>query len=380
MNIFKIAVLLEKGNKFLFDYPVEEQYAYMDSLAEPKNDIERSYRQFQCQMLFWPQWKKVVWWPIALVATPIAMLVFWLKGFAVHFEKQVDTIGEDKNMDEIIPIELSSQYDINHEAWHAGAGLTGSDLWYVVCKVMGWRHPYFVMKSVLFLTPFSARINRYHPKRFIIHNEPSFNSSLLTDYCHRHGVEVINVQHGEKLRYIRDSFFRFDRCYVWSEHYVKMLTRQRAEATQFRVAVPPSLKIDVAEYQNKATYADYKYYLASYKEEQLKAIVAAMAFAEREGKTMKFRPHPRYSNMELLRRFVSEDQIELPKEVSILESVSNMACAVGSYTTVLLQAHFSGKQVLLDDVAFAEQYKQMKVYGYVLSEGVEGVGRLSKKQ
>lgn len=66
--------------------------------------------------------------------------------------------------------------------------------------------------------------------------------------------------------------------------------------------------------------------------------------------------------------------------MGILESVSNMECAVGSYTTVLLQAHFFGKQVLLDDVAYEEQYRQMKEYGYILTEESEGIGCLSGKQ
>jgi len=352
----------------------------MDSLKEPRNDIERSYRQFQCQMFFWPRWKKVAWWPVALLATPVAMIVFWLKGLRVRFERQVDTIGEDKNMPEIIPDELTSQYSIDNEAWHAGAGLTGSDLWYIVSKVMGWRHPYFVMKSILFLTPYSARIKRYRPKRFIIHNEFSFNSSMLTDYCHRHGVVVINVQHGEKLRYIRDSFFHFDYCYVWSQYYVDMLIRQKAESAQFRVVVPPSLKIDVTGHQNPSAYADYKYYLAASSEDEIRSIVASMQFAKKAGKTIKFRPHPRYTNVSVLRKYVSALEIEDVKDVGILDSISNMEYAIGSYTTVLLQAHFSGKKVLLDDVTYKKQLDQLKEYGYILSDNVEGVEKLSEKQ
>lgn len=59
MNIFKIALLLEKGNKGLFDVPIQEQYAYMNSLGEPKDDIDRSYKQFLCQNYFVPLWKNV---------------------------------------------------------------------------------------------------------------------------------------------------------------------------------------------------------------------------------------------------------------------------------------------------------------------------------
>lgn len=380
MNVFKIAVWLEKGNKGMFDIPLDEQYAYMDSLGEPKDDIDRSYKQFQCQLYFWPVWKKILWWPMAVLVIPVALLLFWVQGLGIKFERQVDTIGEDKHMDEIIPEELSSAYDIDHKAWHAGAGLTGDDLCYIFRKVLGRRQPYFIMKSILFLTPYSARIKRFNPKRFIIHNEFSFNSSLLTDYCHWHNVEVINVQHGEKLRYIRDSFFHFDRCYVWNQHYVDILSRQKAEPTQFREAVPPSLKIEVSARQNSAIYADYKYYLAFSSEEEIKGIVASLEFAKREGRTVKFRPHPRYTDMSVLQKYVGEQEIEDVKNVGILESISNMEYAVGSYSTVLLQAHFSGKRVLLDDVTYKSQYNQLQDYGYILSDNLEGVGKLSEMQ
>lgn len=377
MNLFKFAVLLEKGNKTMFDYTVQEQYAYMDSLGEPKDDLDRSYKQFKCQLFFWPTWKRWVWWSFAIVGIPIAMLIFWLKGLLIHFETEVETMGEDKGMDEVIPEALSSQYSIDKVAWHAGAGLTSDDLSYIVRKLFGWHHPYYILKSILYITSFSARITRHRPKRFIVHDEFSFCSSLLTDYCHHRGVKVINVQHGEKLRFIRDSFFHFDECYVWMDYYVKMLTRQYAEPKQFRIAVPRSLKIDVNKHRNELFYADYKYYLAIYSEDQLKKVVESMGFAKKKGLIVKYRPHPRYSDMDLLRKYVSEDNIEMPQEVGIEESISNLRYAVGSYTTVLLQAHFSGKRVLLDDVSFKNQYDQLKEHGYILSEEIAGIDKLS---
>lgn len=61
---------------------------------------------------------------------------------------------------------------------------------------------------------------------------------MLTDYFHTRGVKNINVQHGEKLMFIRDSFFHFDECYVWGDYYVKMFVRMKAEPNQFIVSVP----------------------------------------------------------------------------------------------------------------------------------------------
>lgn len=377
MNIFKITRLLEKGNKTQFDVPIQEQYAYMNSLGEPKDDIDRSYKQFLCQNYFVPLWKKCVWWVVGLLATPIAILVLFIKGRSIHYVERNDTIAENKGMDEIIPAALYEKYEINHNCWNAGFGLSVNDVKYIVKHILGWRQPYFVFKIVLLIAKYSPKITKYHPKHLIEHSEYSFGSSVITDYCHRRGVKHINVQHGEKLRYIRDSFFHYDECYVWDEHYVNIFKEMHAEPSQFKVAVPPSLRIDCKVHHNPSVYADYKYYLAADTEEDIKRIVASMAFVKREGKTVKYRIHPRYTDLDVLKKYVGGNEIELPKEVSILESISNMEYAVGSFTTVLLQAYLSGKKVLLDDVTYKKRFDQLKEYGYILAK--DKVERLSEK-
>ena len=378
MNIFKISRFLEKGNKTQFEVPVQEQYAYMNRLGEPKDDIDRSYKQFLCQDFFCPLWKKFVWWIVSLFTAPIAVIILGIKGFTLHFEKQIDTIAEKKGMDEIIPTVLSGKYEINHEVWNAGAGLSVEDIKYIFKKIYGWRQPYFVLKMILLIAKFSPMITKYRPKWIIEHSEYSFGSSAITDYCHSRDVKHINVQHGEKLRYIRDSFFHYDECYVWDEHYVNLFKEMHAEPSQFKVVVPPSLRIDCKAHNNPSVYADYKYYLAADAEEEIKSIVASMAFAKREGKTVKYRIHPRYTDLNVLKKYVDDDDIEIPKDVSILESISNMEYAVGSYTTVLLQAYMSGKKVVLDDVTYKKRFEQLKEYGYILAK--DNVEKLSEKQ
>lgn len=378
MNIFKITRLLEKGNKTQFDVPIQKQYAYMNSLGMPTDDIDRSYKQFLCQNYFVPFWKKCVWWIVGLLATPIAVLVLLVKGRSIHYVERIDTLAENKGMDEIIPAVLYEKYEINHKCWNAGFGLSVNDVKYIVKHILGWRQPYFVFKIVLLIAQYSPKITKYQPKRLIEHSEYSFGSSVITDYCNRRGVKHINVQHGEKLRYIRDSFFHYDECYVWDEHYVNLFKEMHAEPSQFKVVVPPSLRIDCKAHNNPSFYADYKYYLAADTEEDIKSIVASMAFAKREGKTVKYRIHPRYTDLNVLKKYVGDNEIELPKDVSILESISNMEYAVGSYTTVLLQAYLSGKKVLLDDVTYKKRFEQLKEYGYILATDCFEV--LSQKQ
>lgn len=378
MNIFRITHLLEKGNKTLFDVPIQEQYAYMNSLGMPTDDVDRSYKQFLCQNYFVPVWKKGVWWIVGLLATPIAVLVLFVKGRSIRCVEEINTIAENKGMDEIIPAVLYEKYEINHKCWNADFGLSVNDVKYIITHICGWHQPYFILKMVLLVAKYSAIITKYQPKRIIEHSEFSCGSSVITDYCHSRGVRHINVQHGEKLRYIRDSFFHYDECYVWAEHYVSLFKELHAEPSQFKVAVPSSLRIDCNAHKNSSVYADYKYYLAANTEEDIKSIVTSMAFAKREGKTVKYRIHPRYTDLNVLRKYVGDDEIELPKDVSIFESISNMEYAVGSYTTVLLQAYMSGKKILLDDVTYKKRFEQLKEYGYILAK--DDMERLSEKQ
>jgi len=380
MNIFKITYFLQKGDKGLFSIPVDKEYAYMDSLGEPQNDVDRSYKQYLCQRFFMPMWKKLLLLVASFIIIPFCTILLLIKGLFIKTSSYSETIIEDKGMDETIPDSIKSNYSLDSSSWHSGLGLSKSDMNYILSHLIGWYDPYFILKSIVKLASYSAMITRHRPRSIIVNGEYSFCSSLLTDYCHGRGVEHLNVMHGEKLRYIRDSFFHFDRCYVWDQHYVNMFIRQKAEPNQFVVSIPGSLKINCAAHNNPSVFANYKYYLALYTEDELKSIVASMAFSVREEKTVKYRPHPRYSDMFLLKKYVPEDLIEMPSEVSILESVANVDCAIGSYTTVLLQAHLSGKNVLLDDVTYKERYGQLVEYGYILSSDVENVNKLSDKQ
>lgn len=378
MNIFKIARFLEKGNKTKFDVTIQEQYAYMNSLGKATDDIDRSYKQFKCQEYFVPFWKKCIWWIVSLFATPIALIVFGIKGRGIHFEDQIDTIAEKKGMDEIIPTALSDKYCINHEVWNTEAGLSIKDIQYIISRIFGWRQPYFILKMTLLIAKYSPMITKYHPKQIIEHSEYSFGSSAITDYCHTRDVKHINVQHGEKLRYIRDSFFHYDACYVWDKHYVNIFKEMHAEPSQFIIAIPPGLHIDIMAFNNPSVHADYKYYLAADSEAEIISIIKSMSFAKREGKTVKYRIHPRYTDISILRKFVSDEEIELPNVVCIQESIANTEYVVGSYTTVLLQAYMSGKNVLIDDVTYKERFNQLKEAGYILAN--YDVRKLSEKQ
>lgn len=368
ISIFNILNFFSKVDRTLFDIPATRQKAFLASLKEPRDDIDRSYNQYLCQMLFVPHWKQLIFNGFSMILLPFVVIVFLLKRFFTQRTTETyHAIGDLKNFEEIIPRELSNEYVIHNEVWFKESYLSVADTYFLflLIKKHPWS-PYFIFKILFKVACYSYMISRYRPQALIVHNEYSFTSSVLTYYCNRRNVLHINVMHGEKLFYIRDSFFRYDSCYVWNDYYKKLFYSLRAEESQFKTAVPPSLLINCDKYYDTACFADYKYYLAVYTEAELEAIVHSMEFVAREGKKVYFRPHPRYSDIKLLESLVDKAKIEYPDKVSILTSVANLKYAVGSYTTVLNQAYFSGKGVVLDDVTYHKQFKKLTDYQYIL--------------
>lgn len=61
MKLVKVLFFIDKYNKHQFDISFEKQAAYMLSLGFPKDDIDRSYKQFLCQEFFSPWWVRSIW-------------------------------------------------------------------------------------------------------------------------------------------------------------------------------------------------------------------------------------------------------------------------------------------------------------------------------
>ena len=52
MKLIDVLNTLDKYNKHQFDITVDEQIEYMSSLGKPKDDFDRSYKQYLCQNYF----------------------------------------------------------------------------------------------------------------------------------------------------------------------------------------------------------------------------------------------------------------------------------------------------------------------------------------
>lgn len=367
MNTTKIMNFLAKGNKWQFDIPLKKQLKYLNHFENPQNDIQRSFFQYKCQMVFISYIKRLIFNFIAILILPLFLILAFILRINSNFKYKVNAIVERSSHKGIIPNSLNLKFNINYSEWDSGFSFGFSDIPFII-KFFPYffKSPYFVFKILYKSSCYSKLIKQFKPDVIIVYNEYSFTSSALTYYCEKKNVQHINVMHGEKLFYIRDSFFRFTICYVWDEYYIQLFTKLRAPKEQFIAEKPPFMSINPKLYQDPDNYADYKYYLARYNEEELKKILESLSFIIKRGGSLKFRPHPRYSNIDLLKKYVTEDYIEDPFEVDIQTSISNLKYGIGVYTTVLNQCYNAGKGVILDNLNFQNNFSLLKDLGYIL--------------
>ena len=323
MNYFKILRFLEKGNRDLFSYPKVEQMALLGSLGEPKDDIDRGYKQYLCQNQYVkPSWKVVFFNILGGIALPFVVLYFLQKRLWTKKQDTQEAVFLCTDMAEVVPQSLHDRYSIYQIKKPQGTSLSFWDLgfiWRLWAKSLS--HPYFAFKSMMNVAQYSDTIYQHRPQAIIQFGEYSFSSSILTSYCELNNVKNINVMHGEKLFNIRDSFFRFHECYVWDVHYKNLFISLKAAPNQFRIELPLSMKFDKQYYCSMNEYAEYKYYLGLFDENDISIIAKSMYTIKSKGKSIKFRPHPYYSDMQLLLRYVREEDIESPS-VNILVSLS----------------------------------------------------------
>lgn len=360
--------MLSTKNKSVFETSKDEQSSFLESLGEAKDDFDRSYKQYLCQSFFSPRWKTTF---LDVIAAIIIFFVFFYLLF-IRFRRTkkepVEAAAIFRDVPEVIPEELYERFSIKKDCMFDGYSLNFSDLSFIQLFFFRYlTHPYFVLKSIFNIAKYSYLIDRYQPKCIIVHAEFAFSSSLLTQYCHFKNVKHINVMHGEKLYFIRDSFFHYDECFVWDKYYIDLFISLKAESNQFRIAVPKSLIIDTEHYIDNSLYADYKYYLVNCSGEELRGIIKSLSFVRKNGNTVKLRPHPRWTDISLLESLLPKEEIEYPENVSIMQSVANLSYAVGSYTTVLNQAVHSGKDIVLDDVTYKDQYDKLRDLKYILA-------------
>lgn len=367
LQTLKSAVIRLNGDRnTLFDVPVARQKAILEGLPEPEDLLERAYAQYRCQMMLERPILRVMYQAAAMLLLPVYRRQL-LRRAAPRKEQAADAVFAFAGPDTILPCSLRQEFPGIRQVrdFQNALFLTGEDCSFL--RELARRYPaafYFRFKCMAKLAMYRSLYETYRPKAIIVSEEYSYTSSFLTEYCHRLGVEHINVMHGEKLYYIRDSFFCFDRCYVWDEYYRKLFCALRTEQTQFRVELPPSMQPWDAQDVEKAV--DYTYYLQAETPQMLEKIAKRLQMLRKSGVVVAIRPHPVYSDMATVRRLFSDFEIEVNAEVGIETSILRTRHVIGLYSTVLYQAHINHVSVVIDDLTEPERFAQLRSLRYIM--------------
>ena len=349
----------------LFAVSVTRQKAFLESLPEPKDLLERSYAQYRCQMMLERPILRVMYQAAAMLLLPVYRRNL-LRRPVPRKEETADAVFAFGGPDTIFPRSLRQEFPGVRQVrdFQNALFLTGEDCSFL--RELARRYPtafYFRFKCMAKLAMYRSLYETYRPKAFIVSEEYSYTSSFLTEYCHRLSVEHINVMHGEKLYYIRDSFFCFDRCYVWDECYRRLFCDLRAEPMQFRVELPPSMQ--PLEKPSAPPEVELTYYL---QEEVVPGVYPCIAQAlkilQARGMVIAVRPHPLCTPPEAMQYF--EDFLLEDRSISIEQSILRTKCAVSLYSTVLLQASINGVAVVIDDLTAPERFAQLKSLRYIM--------------
>lgn len=349
----------------LFAVSVTRQKAFLESLPEPEDLLERSYAQYRCQMMLERPILRVMYQAAAMLLLPVYRRQL-LRRTAPRKEQTAEAVFAYDSEDTILPESLRGEFaDICQvRDFQNALFLTGEDCSFL--RELARRYPtafFFRFKCMAKLAMYRSLYEIYRPKAIIVSEEYSYTSSFLSEYCHHLGVEHVNVMHGEKLYYIRDSFFCFDRCYVWDECYRRLFCDLRAESSQFRIELPPSMQ--PWEKPSTPPEVDLTYYL---QEEVVPGVYPRIAQAlktlQARGMVIAVRPHPIYTPPEAMgnfQGFLLED-----RSISIEQSILRTKCAVSLYSTVLLQASINGVEVVIDDLTAPERFAQLKSLRFIM--------------
>lgn len=362
----KTAMAIQQKKDSLFNYDVDKQKRYLLTLKEPIDDIERSFNQYKCQM------KLNGFLLTALInITSIFFIFIYLIKFRINdshdLEGNVDAVFlPDGKPGNILPIELLDEYqNIKYENDKNNYFLSNNDKKFLLKLIR--KRPFswhFIFKCMMKIARYRVIIDTYSPEAIIVCAEYSFTSSVLTAYCEDNNIKHINVMHGEKLFYMRDSFFRFHRFYIWDEYYKNLFLQLRAEPEQFIVSVPKSLKFDLNESIKKEV--DFTYYLAGESKEELMAIGNSLKKLSAKGFTIAIRPHPRYTDIMQVESIFNDIEIEYYNNTSIEVSVLRTQNAISLYSTVLNQAFQNGTNIVVDDITNTLKFDKLLELQYII--------------
>lgn len=360
-NIYKI-IITRKDLRF--KVPIAKQKKIIEKFPEPKDNIERSYFQYKCLCKIMG-FKTFIMQVFSILQ--ILLYAITIKGDNKKSDVSnpvdllciVDGVSED-----IVPKHLIKSYStVKYYNELTNAILTREDKRFILKIIKRYPISYaLIVKIIKAISEYSYIIKKYNPKAIATHGEYHVTSSILTEYCNNNGILHINFMHGEKIFFIRDSFFCYDECYVWNKYYEELFKSLRAKVRKYIIENPFN---EVNKIKVLKT-SDYCYYMSSENKKNMKNILNILDSIRKNNYKVLVRAHPRWTNIKLLKKLSKKMNIDIEENcININESILSKYNAISLYSTVLWQAINYKTNIIIDDLTDNKKFRILKEAKYI---------------
>lgn len=365
------------GNPENKKMPIKKQKKYLNTFHNPKDEYERSYYKYKCfckSIYYKRNWLLFVYNLGALCIYPFVYVYLVKKGRGkrrVNYfvDAVVENVPRLPNYD-VIPSEIKEKYKEIHEITdvnYQDAYLSSVSL--KICKELRKRYfwsYYFRLITTFKLAQFNQYIQDYNPKAIVFYScEREFSGPLQTLLCAEEGVNYESFMHGDYLYDIAFAFQKYSLYYTWDRLYNNMFDSLRC-ASQMIIYKPEKLKGTAK--LNKEGDCSYfaTYYFSDETRESVEIIYNIFRKFTELGLRCKVRPHPRFSNLDFIQKIFKDIEVENYLEYNLDDSISDTLYIIGLNTTVLSQAYFSGKKVVIDNISMKNNFRDLKEKSYIM--------------
>lgn len=360
---------------------VDDQLAYVEKLEQKYGcDIyERVYLQYSCIFCNRSRFFVFLLNSISFFIIPVLMVVYSINSYRYTFQSNKRALliispnksGIKYSYEDKLPFDDICKkygnidyYEIKKypEIWAGVLNYSAFRFWIVLLL----RYPlnlYMNATCLIAVMNINRIIVQYRPEAIINgRQETNHTSSLVTGFCELVGVSYELFMHGDLIARKEMAFSRFSKVYVWDRHYIELFRKLHSYATEYIVFKPKMFEIDKKVFQNKVYITYYLSGTNSFSE-NVAGIIDILASFVGKGKSVRIRPHPRWTDLQLVkalctnRGIIVEDFKTLPVEDSLLST----EYVAGFYSTVLSQAYYAGIPVVIDDVTNPEAFDELLV-------------------
>lgn len=214
---------------------------------------------------------------------------------------------------------------------------------------------YWVFKELAF---YSTIVANHSPKLVAVYvNERNIAGPIVKEYLESKNVKFSLFMHGVYLINLVHSFSDFSEYYIWDNHYKDLLINDLyCRAKNYIVYLPKKLQ---QTFDTSNESVDITYYLGTESEQTLKKIGEVFRLLKRKGKKCAVRRHPRIYNEEIIVKYIDSDQIQDPKAINVFDSIEQSSYIASIDSTVLLEALYGGKRIMLDDWSDPKRYQAL---------------------